>query len=51
MPGFVESAVLTAVLGLGRQTSGLIQVYDVVAPLDPVRAETYLSSLGAIAAL
>jgi hypothetical protein len=34
---------------LGQQTSGLIQVYDLVAPLDPGRAETYLSRLGAIA--
>ena len=34
---------------LWQSISGLIQVYDLVAPLDPVRATTYLSRLGAIA--
>ena len=34
---------------IGQQTSGLIQVYDLVVPLDPVRATTYLCRLGAIA--
>ena len=34
---------------LGQSTSGLIQVYDLVAPLDPGSADTYLSRLGAIA--
>src|SRR6266487_590424 len=34
---------------IDQSTSGLIQVYDLVAPLDPVRATTYLSRLGAIA--
>ena len=33
---------------IGQYTSGLIQVYDLVAPLDPVRATTYLCRLGAI---
>lgn len=35
--------------GTDQQASGLIQVYDLVAPLDPVKATTYLSRLGAIA--
>jgi hypothetical protein len=34
---------------LGQSTSGLIQVYDLVAPLDPARGATYLSRVGAIA--
>jgi len=34
---------------LGQSTSGLIQVYDLVAPLDPGRAGAYLDRLGAIA--
>ena len=34
---------------IGQYTSGLIQVYDLVVPLDPVRATTYLCRLGAIA--
>ncbi len=35
--------------GIGGQTAALVQVYDLVAPLDPLRAATYLSRLGAIA--
>jgi hypothetical protein len=35
--------------GIGQSTAALIQVHDLVAPLDPVKAATYLSRLGAIA--
>jgi hypothetical protein len=35
--------------GLGQQTSGLIQVHDLVAPLDFEMSVTYLKRLGAIA--
>ena len=31
------------------QVSGLVQVYDLVLPLEPATAATYLSRLGAIA--
>jgi hypothetical protein len=34
---------------LGMSISGLVQVFDLVAPLDPTRAGVYLSRLGAIA--
>lgn len=34
---------------IGRMTAALAQMVDLVAPLDPVRATTYLSRLGAIA--
>src|SRR5262249_55868250 len=32
--------------GYGQETSALVQMYDLVAPLDPVRAERYLRRLG-----
>lgn len=35
--------------GMGQVTSALIQVYDLVAPLDQQRALTYIRRLGAIA--
>ena len=35
--------------GTDMQVSGLVQVYDLVLPLEPATAEIYLSRLGAIA--
>jgi hypothetical protein len=47
---FLPTGVTPAYWGIGQQTSALVQMYDLLLPLDPARARPYLDRLHLIAA-
>jgi hypothetical protein len=47
---FLPSGATPGYWGIGQETSALVQMYDLVLPLDPVRAGHYLDRLHTIAA-
>lgn len=47
---FLPIGVTPAYWGIGQQTSALVQMYDLLLPLDPARARPYLDRLHLIAA-